>query len=168
MAESVESIRVWAKKCADATRGRMPEYHAWDLIAERGQEWDLARRPNGKPYRGGPMMTKKMCFWNSARVVSGLTAFDSYGCQYAEGFALSRQLGLWFHHAWVVNSFGLVIDRTWNEPGDRYIGVTFTPGSTGKDFGCCQLDEYPLGTAWGPALAEQPAIAKEMWGHFDD
>jgi hypothetical protein len=163
MAESTEDVRAWAKKCAEATRGRMPEYRAWDLIAERGQEWDVARHPNGKPARGGPMMTPKMCFWNSARVIAGLTAYDPAGCQYAEGFALSHRLGMWFHHAWVVSPAGLVLERTWDEPGDRYIGVTFKPGDTDKDFGCCQLDEYPFGTAWGPALAEQPVIAGQLW-----
>jgi hypothetical protein len=154
MAESDEDLRAWAKRCADITRGRVPEYIAWDLIAERGEEWKVARRPNGKVYRGGPMMTPKMCFWNTARVIAGQTAFDAEGCWYADGFA-KTVLGMWSHHAWVVNPF--VLERTWKDVGERYVGVTFTEFP--RDLGFCQLGDYPLGFAWGPNLMSQPAEA---------
>jgi hypothetical protein len=162
MTESVEDIRAWAKKCADVTRNRVAEFRAWDQIAERGQEWDLARRKDGKPYRGGPMMTSGYCFWNAARVAAGETAFNPAGCKYAEGFALSSRVGLWFHHAWVVNAAGLVIDRTWQAPADRYVGVTFD--EVIWEPGDCQLDEWALGTVIGPHYAENPEVIDRMWG----
>jgi len=160
MSDSVDDLRAWAKRCADVTRDRMPEFKAWDLIAERGQEFEVARRPNGKVYRGGPMMTPKMCFWNSARVIAGLTAFDPAGCRYAEGFAQGA-LGMWFHHAWIVNSFGLVLERTWKKPGDRYVGVTFTEFP--RDLGYCQLEDWPLNMAWGPGYADRPKDADRLF-----
>jgi hypothetical protein len=153
---STREAREFAQRCADATRGRMPEYRAWDVIAERGHEWEVARYPDGRPYRGGPLMTPRMCFTNAARTVLGVTAFDPEGCAYAEGFALSP-LGLWVHHAWVVNAYGLVIERTWREPGSRYVGVTFDDWPRGP--GLCQLSGHSLEMAWGPSLASNPAGA---------
>lgn len=160
MSDGTEDLRVWAKRCADVTRDRMAEYRAWDQIAERGEEWELARWPNGKPYRGGPMMTPQMCFWNTARVIAGQTAFNPEGCRYAEGFALTT-LGMWSHHAWVINAAGLAIERTWKEPGERYVGVTFTEFPEGLGF--CQLDHFPLGYAWGPTYADHPEELNRLW-----
>jgi hypothetical protein len=156
MTGSTEDLRAWAKKCADVTRGRMPEYVAWDLIAERGEEWEVARRPDGKPYRGGPLMTPKMCFTNAARIAGGLTSFNPEGYRYAEGWMLGP-FGIWFHHGWVVTAAGLVIERTLKEPGDRYVGVTFDEFP--RDPGLCQLADWPFGHAWGPNLVQQPAEA---------
>jgi hypothetical protein len=153
-----EQVRAWAKRCADVTRGRMYESVAWDQIAERGAEWELARHPDGKPYRGGPLMTKRQCFTNTVRTVLGMTAFDPAGCRYAEGFALSS-LGIWQHHAWVVNAAGLAVERTWREPGSRYVGVTFNAFRFRRDPGCCQLADDALGMAWAPELADREAEA---------
>lgn len=161
--ESTEEVRAWAQRCADVTRGRLPEYAAWDQIAERGQEWDVAYNQNGKPYRGGPLMKPRNCFNNAARTALGFTAFDAEGCAYAEGFALSP-LGLWCHHAWVVTAFGLVIERTWKVPGTRYAGVTFTsPEEFRRAPGCCQLAGFPLNHAWGPDLEGRPEAASLLF-----
>jgi len=157
---TASETQAWARRCADVTRGRLAETEAWEQIAKRGEEWEVARHKNGKPFRGGPMMTPNMCFTNSARIVGGLTSFDPHGCRYAEGFALGY-LGLWYHHGWVVNAFGLVIERTWKEPGERYVGVTFTDFP--RDIGCCQLGDWPFGHAWGPKLADEPEAADAMW-----
>jgi hypothetical protein len=152
-----EQVRAWARRCAEVTRGRMYESVAWDQIAERGQEWELARHPDGKPARGGPLMTPRQCFTNSARTVLGMTAFDPAGCRYAEGFALSS-LGMWQHHAWVVNAAGLAVERTWREPGSRYVGVLFE-GTWPRHPGLCQLADDALGMAWAPHLADHEAEA---------
>ena len=160
-----DEIREWARRCADVTRGRMPEYEAWDQIAERGEEWDVALCANGKPYQGGGLMTPKQCFSNSARTVLGLTAFDPTGCKYAEGFAQSAGLGLWMHHGWVVSASGLVIDRTWEEVGTRYVGVTFDEFP--RSPGCCQLTEWPLGIAWGPNYADHPEVVNQLFSSKD-
>lgn len=156
---SKEEARAWAKQCADVTRGRMAESAAWDQIAERGQEWPVAYRANGKPYRGGAMMTPRQCFSNAARTVLGATAFDASGCQYAEGFARSAGTGLWIHHAWVVSAYGLVIERTWKVPGSRYVGVTIDGDQMTRPAGMCQLAKWPLDMAWAPDLVENPEAA---------
>jgi hypothetical protein len=155
-----EAIRSWARKCADATRGLFAESEAWDVIAANGQEWSTTYTERGKPRRGGPLMAPKMCFYNSARTVLGLTAFDPEGFHYAEGFALSG-MGFWIHHGWIVNDSGLVIDRTWRNPGERYIGVTIEPWK--RTPGLCQLSEWPLGMPYGPSLADHPEMVD--WWH---
>jgi hypothetical protein len=154
-----EEIRVWAKKCVAVTHGIVAESVGWEQIAERGHEWGVARWKNGKPFRGGPMLTPKRCFTNAARIRYGLTSFDPAGCQYAEGFT-EGFLGLWYHHAWVINAAGLVIERTWQEPGTRYVGVTFDNSQLSRAPGQCQLSDWPFGIAMGPDLVRQPEAAE--------
>jgi hypothetical protein len=160
---TTEEVRAWARRCADVTRGRLAEAEVWELIAERGQEWPLAFKADGTPYRGGPMMKPRFCFTNAAKTVLGLTAFDPEGCHYAEGFA--QRYGTWFHHAWVVNAYGLVIERTWRgEPWPaRYVGVTVELGEFGRVPGLCQLADWPLDTPWGPDLEGRPAEAGKLF-----
>lgn len=153
---TTEELRAWAKRCADATRGRMAEGAAWDQIAERGREFEVARWPDGRPYRGGPLMTPRRCFSNAARTVLAQTAFDPEGCMYAEGFALSAVTGMWVHHAWVASAFGLAVERTWEVPGDRYVGVTIDGGQMTRPPGMCQLARFPLDFPWAPFLAGDP------------
>jgi hypothetical protein len=160
---TTEEVRAWAKRCADVTRGRMAEGEAWELIAERGEEWQVARNRDGSPYRGGPMMRKQQCFNNAARTALGLTAFDAEGCRYAEGFALSAVTGMWVHHAWVLNAFGLVIDRTWEVPGERYVGVTFDDDQAARPWGMCQLASFPLDMPWGPYMEGRPEDAAALF-----
>jgi hypothetical protein len=154
-----EEVRAWAKRCAVAVRTSplalslstpLPEVAVWDQIAERGHEYELARRKSGQVYHGVPLMTPRKCFANTARTIAGLTTFDPSGCRYAEGFALGYG-GLWYHHAWVVSASGLVTERTWREPGTCYVGVTLSEFP--RQLGCCQLSDWPLGIAMGPGLA---------------
>jgi hypothetical protein len=43
---------------------------------------------------------------------------------YVEGFALKH---IPIHHAWVVDlETGLILDPTWPEPGDEYVGIPFS------------------------------------------
>jgi hypothetical protein len=107
-------------------------------------------------------MARRMCFTNAAKTVLGMTAFDPEGCRYAEGFAVAAS-GLWVHHAWVLNAFGLVIERTWREAGSRYVGVTFE-GDLPRPAGCCQLADFPFDHAWAPYLADQTEAADQLFG----
>jgi hypothetical protein len=154
-----ETVHDFASRCAALSRRlRLAEYQVWDAIAERGQEWPQALTSSGRPDAGTGRMKPRNCFNNSARTVLGLTAMDPEGLKYAEGFALSA-MGLWQHHAWVVRD-GLAVDRTWAEPGQRYLGVTFTSEelcsmASGKEPGMCQLSHEPCGSAWGPHMTEK-------------
>jgi hypothetical protein len=142
----------------------MPEYLIWDVVAERGREWDAARNKDGSLDRGGPQMTPKECFRNVQCVVLGATENAHGRCQYAEGFALGFA-GLWYHHAWAVNAAGLAVELTWDDAGERYIGVTVTKNVIGtfRDTGCCQLTDYPLDFAWAPSMT--PESAHHLFGH---
>ncbi len=153
---TVEEIRAWAGRCASATRGLMAEAEAWDLIAERGEEWVNSRLKF-------PLMTKKQCFTNSARIVLGLTKLSPAGLRYAEGFALSSTTGMWFHHGWVVTESGLVLERTWNEPADRYVGVALEPGEWLRCPGVCQLSDWPVGMPWGQHYADHPELLNRLF-----
>lgn len=154
----VSEVRAWAKGLADLTRGRMPEYLIWDMVAERGREWSADVDEDGLPRRGGPRMTAKECFRNSQLVALGVVSNSHGKCRYAEGFALGFA-GLWYHHAWVVNAAGLAVELTWEDAGERYIGVTVTKSVLGTfhETGCSQLVNWPLGTAWAPNLTEESA-----------
>jgi len=61
-------------------------------------------------------MADKACYRNAA-----ITAMTDHQWRYAEGMALSQE-GWWVHHAWNVDAAGRVLDRTWPEPGARYVG----------------------------------------------
>jgi hypothetical protein len=160
---TIREVRAWAKSLADLTRGRMPEYLIWDMVAERGREWSAAVCEDGSPDRGGPQMTPKECFRNVQCVVLG-TVKSSHGrCRYAEGFALGYA-GLWYHHAWAVNAAGLAVELTWDDAGERYIGVTVAKSVLGsyRETGCCQLTDWPLGTAWAPHMTA--GSARRLFG----
>jgi hypothetical protein len=160
-----EEVQAWARQCADVTRGRMPETEVWDAIAKGGREFEHARKPDGKPDRG-QRMTPRECFSNSARTVLGLTAVDRKGLQYAEGFALSHTVGMWFHHGWVVNTAGLAVDRTWDEPADRYVGVIVEKLGTHlkRPPGTCQLATWPVGIPWGQNMVQNPEAYDRLFG----
>jgi hypothetical protein len=98
-------------------------------------------------------MMQKLCFRNAALTAFGCTAFDPAGAHYAEGFAQGTA-GLWFHHAWVVSSAGEVIERTWETPGDRYVGVILTRREFTHGWGGCQLSTWPIGISLAPVSAE--------------
>lgn len=153
----LEELRAWASRCADVTRGRMAEYSIWEAIAEEGQEWKPRLTKAGKLYRAGRRMEATYCFYNSAATVLGEVAGSvPAGLRYAEGFALSS-MGLWFHHAWCVMPDGLVLDRTWDQPGQRYVGViidklTLEPGDT-------YLAPIACGIPWGQNYESTPEIA---------
>ena len=156
----MNELRAWAKKCADVTRGRMPEFEIWDAIADRGEEWQIAYTKSGKPDHGGPLMTPRECYTNTARAILGLTAYNPDGKHYAEGFALTNH-GMWSHHAWIVNEAGLVVDRTWKDGAQRYVGVICDdwlrmPGEP-------QLSDWPCGFAWAPTYADSPELLDRMF-----
>jgi len=145
-------LRDTARRCADAARGMRLSLEAdvWHAIADRGEEW----QPPVK--RRGQWMKQQQCFRNAALTAMGWTALDPDGLQYAEGFALN-EFGLWVHHAWVVSQDGEVTDRTWREPGLRYLGVTFDADSFTRPLGNCQLTDEPCGFAFcSPELTETP------------
>jgi hypothetical protein len=148
-----EEVRAWAKLCADITDGRLGEHYIWREIAERGQEFEMARTKAGKPDHGGTLMRQRECFTNSKRTVLGFTHYDPAGCTYAEGFALSS-LGMWAHHAWVVTPGGLALDRTWRNGSTCYVGVTLD--ELGEDITTCELAPYPCGYAWAPNMVKAP------------
>lgn len=146
-------VRAWAARCAAATRGKVAESLAWDQLAVRGREFPLAA---GKPHG---WMENRACFGNAAlTALAGEVAGEDGEWTYAEGFALSH--GLWYHHAWVVNADGEAVDPTWDELGDRYVGVTFGSGCFPYQPGGCQLGRHSFGIAFGPDLeAAQEEVA---------
>jgi hypothetical protein len=85
-------------------------------------------------------MANKNCYRNAL-----ITAQD-HGLAYAEGRALTR-FG-WIPHAWNVDVDGNAIDRTWKEPGTRYVGYIIP---TGEALGLT----LTRGT-WGPVLTGVP------------
>jgi hypothetical protein len=73
------------------------------------------RRPRGIRKR-----RNKECFKNTAEAV--LYGWNDY--QYYEGLVLTRIVPLLIHHAWCVDSMGLVVDLTWLHPEEcTYMGV---------------------------------------------
>lgn len=60
----------------------------------------------------------KHCFMNAAKL-----ALSDLGLTYCEGYAMGI---IPLHHAWVVDSCGVVIDHTWRTLGTEYFGVPFT------------------------------------------
>lgn len=160
-----QEARDWARRCWEVTRQRMPESEVWEAIAERGHAWLPRLTKGGKLYRGGHRMTVGYCFYNAAHSVHGRSK-DAPSWKYAEGFALSA-LGLWNHHAWVVLPDGTVMDRTWDEPGQLYVGVVVDP--TPFEEGESQLTALPVGIPWAPGFADDE-LDKLAWifGPRDD
>lgn len=161
-------VRVWAKSRADMLRGRMLEYEIWDAIAENGREWAPALRKDGTPDFGGRLMTPRECFSNSQRTVLGMTAYPAHrldgDLRYVEGFALTH-LNMWSHHAWVARPDGLIVDRTWKDGAQRYIGVPMEAAelfNRSGDLGGCLLSRWPAGIAWGVGMT--PEDADRMFG----
>jgi hypothetical protein len=66
---------------------------------------------------------------------------------------------MWQHHGWLVDPDGLVIDRTYREGAQRYIGVPLidTEGNWRREphpdrVGQCLLTWMPAGMAWAPGM----------------
>ena len=134
---------------------RLTECLIWDVIAERGQEWQPALSAGGR--LAGRRMTRQQCFNNSQRTVMGLTAYDPAGCEYAEGFAHSAVTGQWVHHGWVVTPGGQALDRTWTVPALAYIGVIVPELGTdpNRPGGTCQLTDHTAQAAWAPGMTDE-------------
>jgi hypothetical protein len=61
----------------------------------------------------------KSCFENATKL-----AISNSDYTYVEGYAFADiNLNLPIAHAWVVDSFGKVIDNTWEKPGRAYSGI---------------------------------------------
>lgn len=85
---------------------------------------------NGRPMEGAPLPpgakrgAYRACFRNSA------TLAIMKGYTYVEGFAFPADPELHvllYHHAWVLDKHGVVVDPTWVHPEKcQYFGVTFT------------------------------------------
>jgi hypothetical protein len=85
--------------------------------------------------------------------LNALVTADDRHWWYAEGMALLD--GWWFHHAWNVDPDGRVLDRTWSQPGTRYVGRVFS------------VREVALrnpGRWVGPVRPELPELRREQDG----
>ena len=74
-------------------------------------------------YEGGGVVEwkaslPKACFRNAALYA------ELYGLRYVEGYAQSI---IPVHHGWCVDSFGKVVEVTWDSLGSAYFGVEFKP-----------------------------------------
>lgn len=85
------------------------------FVLAKGREHGSQALPM-KYSRGQP----KTCFMNSSRL-----AMADPGLTYVEGFACLDSIPeMLFHHAWVVDGCGRVLDPTWEDPQfARYYGV---------------------------------------------
>jgi hypothetical protein len=80
----------------------------------------------------------KQCFVNSVDLSL------SHGFAYVEGEALRRDLPLSFHHGWNLDADGKLVDSTWRNDGDAYLGVVFKKRVALKALRNCGavLDDY--------------------------
>lgn len=85
------------------------------MLLDQGTRYTRVAPPDDVPHRG-PM---RECFRNAV----DLAAVDR-GMTYVEGFARSGSL-FPMHHAWCVDSAGVVHDPTW-ETGVEYLGIPFS------------------------------------------
>jgi hypothetical protein len=95
------------------------------LVADYGKKFDRVRVLDGLTGTG----EHKMCFSNAANAIlcrAGSTFNPPVKLKYVEGYAKSKAVPvrMSFHHAWLVDDDGAVIDPTW-EDGFDYIGIIF-------------------------------------------
>lgn len=108
------------------------------MRAMLGADMPLARLliAKGQAYPGtafrGQRMRAKACFENALKYA------EANGLRYAEGFGLSgglmrRGIVLPVEHAWCVDSDGLAVDPTWDDPAaSYYLGIDFKPAEVWK------------------------------------
>ncbi len=80
-----------------------------DLLLTEGQEWKGAE---ARVEILGPM---KNCYGNA-----GTAALSRDGWSYVEGYATSFMP---IHHAWCLDQDGVVVETTWPEPAEEYLGI---------------------------------------------
>ena len=90
----------------------------WTEVVERfGREFRVAKRGTGGL---GPLT--RDCYSNA-----GATTMVR-GLSYCEGWAWPNSDGSSpVEHAWNLDEEGFVVDRTWQPPGVRYVGVSISP-----------------------------------------
>lgn len=82
--------------------------------------------------RSVPRGTPKQCFKNATRLI--IRRPDEFA--YCEGFAMESRICFPFHHAWVVNPAGEIIDNTIRGPENhQYVGIKFDPADVFKAMG---------------------------------
>lgn len=87
----------------------------YELVLELGQEMKPTRTP--KELIGQP----KNCYYNSLRL-----AFKNPQLTYCEGYTFANKIPFPLAHAWLLNKSGRVIEPTWEEPAQAYIGIAFS------------------------------------------
>lgn len=87
-----------------------------EQVLANGRNFTPAPRPQHIPKR-----KDRECFFNSSRL-----ALDYPELIYCEGYAIPEVIHMPFHHAWVTDQSGTVIDPTWKNPGVEYFGVPFS------------------------------------------
>ncbi|MEA5536791.1 hypothetical protein [Crocosphaera sp. XPORK-15E] len=87
----------------------------YELVLEIGQEMKPTTTP--KELMGQP----KNCYYNCQ-----LIAFEHPDLTYCEGFTLSNNMPFPLAHAWLLDHSGMVIEPTWEEPAQAYIGIPFS------------------------------------------
>jgi hypothetical protein len=87
-----------------------------DWITQHGRAFPTVRWDHS--FRGD----KQACFKNCLEL-----AIPNFDLRYAEGYAQDASIKskLKFHHAWLVNDAGEVIDPTWPEGQHTYFGAVF-------------------------------------------
>ena len=137
--EALESYVDAMNQLAEMKPGFTAPTHAHDFVLAHGEIW-LGQKLPGK-YRLRPI---KQCFRNTWDLVRRSKALT-----YVEGFVISRELPMPFHHAWAVNRKNEVIDttlRAWADlsasGGDRghYMGVRFPTEFVKQRFHGSMLD----------------------------
>ena len=87
----------------------------YELVLELGQEMKPTRTP--KELIG----QTKNCYYNCLEL-----AFENPQLTYCEGYTFSNKIPFPIAHAWILNKSGRVIEATWEEPAQAYIGIAFS------------------------------------------
>lgn len=104
-------------------------------IATVGQEFEHATCSEAPGFA-------QMCYGN-ARRMAGEMVED--GWRYCEGWARHRMVpDILVRHGWCVDEDGWVIEVTWDDPSDYYIGVVFDKIPPKRDGTIAITDRYAL------------------------
>lgn len=123
---SVEGMLVRELQGAAESAPRVGRRAAWaygslaELLLERGRLFAAAELPFGER-----RLPPRQCYANAfamASVRADLVYAEGYAvCDVGDGALLH------FQHAWCVDPDGVVVDPTWDTPGEAYLGLPLGP-----------------------------------------
>jgi hypothetical protein len=126
-----------------------------DFVLREGQQFEPRERPESIDAGAA-----RMCFGNS------IATAIRYGLPYVEGYAVGPKVAIGVSHAWNLDAEGRVVDTTWPEPGQAYLGVRFSVARAHDatwNGDACVLDDWKRGYP----LMREPWTPEESPGEFD-